>query len=124
MKSFFSRYTPLQIAIHIYGWSALVRLIVDFYFHHLTANLIQAMEQRTGRHSLTLLVLSLLCTPLSNFFAWRALLKRRRALGLYAFMRSSIQLIIFMHLAYGFAWSFLLHTVTQQRYIIYCLCPF
>jgi sulfoxide reductase heme-binding subunit YedZ len=124
IKTFFQRYTPLQVAIHIYGWSALVRLIVDFYFHHLTANPIQAMEQRTGRHALTLLVLSLLCTPLNNFFGWRELLKRRRALGLYAFMYATIHLIIFMDLDYGFAWSLLLQTVAQKPYIIYGLCTF
>ena len=124
MKSFFSRYTPLQIAIHIYGWSALVRLIVDFYNHHLTANPIQAMEQRTGRHALTLLVLSLMCTPLNNLFGWRELLKRRRALGLYAFMYATIHLIIFMDLDYGFAWSLLLQTVAQKPYIIYGLSTF
>ena len=124
MKSFFNRYTPLQIAIHIYGWSALVRLIVDFYNHHLTANPIQAMEQRTGRHALTLLVLSLLCTPLNNIFRWRELLKRRRALGLYAFMYATIHLVIFMDLDYGFAWSLLLQTVAEKPYIIYGLCTF
>jgi len=124
MKSFFSRYTPLQIAIHIYGWSALVRLIVDYFNHHLTANPIQAMEQRTGRHALTLLVLSLMCTPLNNFFGWRELLKRRRALGLYAFMYATIHLTIFMDLDYGFAWSLLLQTVAEKPYIIYGLCTF
>ncbi|MEP6896664.1 MAG: hypothetical protein ABI986_13750, partial [Chloroflexota bacterium] len=66
IRSFFNRYTPLQIVIHLYAWSALVRLIFDFYTHHLTANPIQAMEQRTGRHAITLLVLSLACTPLNN----------------------------------------------------------
>ena len=124
MKSFFSRYTPLQIAIHIYGWSALVRLIVDYFNHHLTANPIQAMEQRTGRHALTLLVLSLMCTPLNNFFGWRELLKRRRALGLYAFMYATIHLTIFMDLDYGFAWSLLLQTIAEKPYIIYGLCTF
>jgi len=124
IKTFFQRYTPLQVAIHIYGWSALVRLIVDFYTHHLTANPIQAMEQRTGRHALTLLVLSIACTPLNNFFGWRELLKRRRALGLYAFMYASIHLIIFMDLDYGFAWSLLLQTVAEKPYIIYGLTTF
>ena len=59
MKNLFQRYTPLQIVIHIYGWSALVLLIIDFFTGNLTANPIQAMEQRTGRHAITLLVLSL-----------------------------------------------------------------
>jgi len=118
MTSFFKRYTPLQIAIHIYGWSALVRLLVDLFNHHLTANPIQALEQRTGRHAITLLVLALACTPLNNLFGWRELLKRRRALGLYAFMYATIHVIIFVDLDYGLAWSLIVQTIFQKPYIV------
>src|SRR5215211_5585409 len=118
MKSFFQRYTPLQVAIHIYGWSALVRLIIDYFNHHLTANPIQALEQRTGRHAITLLVLSLACTPLNNIFGWRELLKRRRALGLYAFMYATIHVIIFIDLDYGLAWSLIVQTIFEKPYIV------
>ena len=124
MKNIFKRYTPLQITIHIYAWSEFVVLIFRFVTHNLTANPIQALEQHTGRHALTLLVLSLLCTPLNNLFGWRELIKRRRALGLYAFMYASIHLIIFMDLDYGFAWSQLLQTVAEKPYIIYGLVTF
>jgi len=118
MKSLFKRYTPLQIAMHIYAWSALVRLIIDFFTHNLTANPIQAMEQRTGRHAITLLVLSLACTPLNNIFGWRELIKRRRALGLYAFMYATIHVIIFADLDYGLAWSLIVQTIIEKPYII------
>src|ERR671919_2934600 len=118
MKSLFKRYTPLQIAIHIYGWSALVRLIIDYFNHDLTANPIQAMEQRTGRHAITLLVLALACSPLNNIFGWRELIKRRRALGLYAFMYATIHVIIFINLDYGLAWSLIIQTVFEKPYIV------
>lgn len=118
MKKFFQRYTPLQIAIHIYGWSALVLLIIDFFTGNLTANPIQAMEQRTGRHAITLLVLSLACTPLNNLFGWRELLKRRRALGLYAFLYATIHVIIFVDLDYGLAWSLIIQTILEKPYIV------
>jgi sulfoxide reductase heme-binding subunit YedZ len=118
MKSIFQRYTPLQIAIHLYAWSALVRLVIDYLTGNLTANPIQAMEQRTGRHAITLLVLSLACTPLNNLFGWRELLKRRRALGLYAFLYATIHVIIFVDLDYGLAWSLILQTIFEKPYII------
>lgn len=118
MKSFFQRYTPLQIAIHIYGWSALVRLVIDYFTGNLTANPIQAMEQRTGRHAITLLVLALACTPLNNLFGWRELIKRRRALGLYAFLYATIHMIIFVDLDYGLAWSLIVQTILEKPYII------
>ena len=72
MKSFFKRYTPLQIAIHIYAWSTLVLLIIDFFNDNLTANPIQALEQRTGLHAITLLFMALACTPLNNLLGCKA----------------------------------------------------
>lgn len=124
MKSFFNRYTPLQVAIHIYGWSALVRLLIDFFNDNLTANPIQALEQRTGRHAITLLVLALACTPLNNLFGWRELLKRRRALGLYAFLYATIHVIIFIDLDYGLAWSLIVQTVIEKPYILVGMLTF
>ena len=118
MKSLFQRYTPLQIAIHIYGWSALVLLIIDLFTDNLTANPIQALEQRTGRHAITLLVLALACSPLNNLFGWRELLKRRRALGLYAFLYATIHVLIFVDLDYGLAWSLIVQTIVEKPYII------
>ncbi len=118
MKSFFKRFTPLQIAIHIYGWSTLVFLIIDFFTNNLTANPIQALEQRTGLHAITLLVMALACTPLNSLFGWRELLKRRRALGLYAFMYATIHVIIFVDLDYGLAWSLIIQTIIQKPYIV------
>ncbi len=112
-------YTPLQIAMHLYAWSALVALIFDFFTHHLTANPIQAMEQRTGRHAITLLVLTLACTPLKTLFGWRELLKRQRALGLYTLMYATVHVIIFINLDYGLAWSLIIQTIIQKPYILF-----
>ncbi len=124
MKSFFKRYTPLQIAVHVYAWSALVFLVFDFLTGDLSANPIQELEQRTGRHAITLLVLSLACTPLNTLFKWRELIKRRRALGLYAFMYATIHVIIFVDLDYGLAWSLIVQTIFQKPYIVVGMISF
>src|SRR5512135_2775511 len=79
-------FTPLQIAMHVYAWSEIILLIFDLLTGRLSANPIQDLERRTGRHAITLLVLSLLCSPMNTLFKWSEPLKRRRALGLYAFM--------------------------------------
>src|SRR5215217_4893197 len=118
MKSFFKRYTPLQIAMHIYAWSALIHIAFDFLTGNISANPIQELEQRTGRHAITLLVLSLACTPLNSLLGWRELIKRRRALGLYAFMYASIHVLIFVDLDYGLAWSLIVQTIFEKPYII------
>jgi len=132
LKSFFKRYTPqvsyflkkpggytpLQIAVHVYAWSLIVILIFDFLTGRISANPIQELEQRLGRHALTLLVLSLACTPLNTLFHWPELIKRRRALGLYAFMYATIHVVVFVDLDYGLAWSLIIQTIFQKPYIV------
>jgi sulfoxide reductase heme-binding subunit YedZ len=124
MKKLLSRYTPLQIAMHLYAWSTIARLLIEFATGTISVNPIQEMEQRTGRHAITLLVLSLACTPLNTLFGWRELLKRRRALGLYAFMYATIHVIIFVDLDYGLAWSLILRTVFDKPYILVGMTSF
>lgn len=124
MKNLFKRYTPLQIAMHIYAWSALAHILLDFATGNISPNPIQDIQQRTGRHAITLLVLSLACTPLNALFKWRELLKRRRALGLYAFMYATLHVIIFVHLDYGLAWSLIIQTVFEKPYIVVGLISF
>jgi methionine sulfoxide reductase heme-binding subunit len=124
MKTFFKRYTPLQIAVHVYAWATLVFLAFDFLTGHISVNPIQELEQQTGRHAITLLVLSLACTPLNTLFKWPELIKRRRALGLYAFMYATIHVVIFVDLDYGLAWSLIAQTVFQKPYILVGMISF
>jgi len=124
MKSFFRRYTPLQIGIHLYAWSALAHILFDLLTGNFSPNPIQELEQRTGRHAITLLVLSLACTPLNAIFGWREPIKRRRALGLYAFLYASIHVLIFMDLDYGLAWSLIIQTIFEKPYIIVGMTTF
>jgi sulfoxide reductase heme-binding subunit YedZ len=124
MKKSFARYTPLQIAVHLYAWSAIALIVLDFVTGNISPNPIQELEQRTGRHALTLLVLSLACTPLNTLFRWSEPLKRRRALGLYAFMYATIHVLIFVDLDYGLAWSLIGQTIYEKPYIIVGLASF
>lgn len=124
VKKFFARYTPLQIILHLGAWFPLARILVDLLTDNLSANPIQALEQRTGRAAITLLMLSLACSPLNSLFGWREPLKRRRALGLYTFMYATIHVIIFADLDYGLAWSLLVQTIFQKPYIVVGLAAF
>lgn len=120
----FARYTPLQIAIHIYAWSAIAWILIEIFNNTFFINPIQELEQRTGRHAITLLVLSLLCTPMNIIFKWSEPLKRRRTLGLYAFMYVFIHVLIFVNLDYGLAWSLIVQTVFEKPYIVVGLIAF
>ena len=119
-----SRFTVIQILIHIYGWGILAHLLYDFAFGNISVNPIQDLELRTGRAALTLLVLSLMCTPLNTLFGWRDLLKRRRALGLYTFMYATIHVLIYIDLDYGLAWSLIVQNIFEKPRLLVGMAAF
>lgn len=106
-----------RIIVHTGAWIPLAWLAWEAYAGNLGVNPIQAATQRTGKIALTLLVLSLACTPLNTFFNLRAAIKVRRALGLYAFLYAVIHVFIFTGLDYGFNWSFLKGELLEKPYI-------
>ncbi len=117
-------FTPLQLAVHIYAWQGLGVILYQLFTDQLTANPLQAMQQRMGRHALTLLVLSLACTPVTNITGWREPLKRSRTLGLYAVMIAFLHVLIFLDLDNGLAWDSFAQTVVQKWYIIFGMLAF
>jgi sulfoxide reductase heme-binding subunit YedZ len=87
------RFTKFQAAVHIAAWLPLIILVFNWTTNNLTFNPIQALELRTGKYALVLLILALACTPLNTVFGFRQAIKVRRALGLYAFMYASIHFL-------------------------------
>jgi methionine sulfoxide reductase heme-binding subunit len=108
----------LRIIVHIIGWLPLAMLILDFAAHHLTANPIQAAEQRLGRTALYFLVASLAVTPTYIVTGWRDILPRRRALGMYAFFYASLHFLTFAGLDYGFDFGQIFDLITTKPFII------
>jgi sulfoxide reductase heme-binding subunit YedZ len=114
----------LQIIVHLGGWLPLVHIIYAYLTQQLTANPIQAIEQRTGIQALTFLLLSLACSPLSSIVGWKELTQRRKALGIYGFMYASIHLVVFIGLDYGFDFGAIWRDVSNKWYIIIGLLAF
>ncbi len=114
----------LQVIVHVGGWIPLAQIIYDYFNHHLTANPIQAIEQRTGIQALTFLLLSLACTPLSSILGWKKLTQRRKALGVYGFLYAVLHLGTFLGLDYGFNFKSILRDVGTKWYIIIGLLAF
>jgi methionine sulfoxide reductase heme-binding subunit len=111
-------FTPLQIITHLVGWFPFVRLVVDSFNDNLTANPIQAIEQRTGLQALVFLILSLACTPVASIFGWKELTQRRKALGNYGFLYASLHVLTFFIIDYGFNLQAIWLDVGNKLYII------
>lgn len=120
----FPTLTRWQWLVHLTAWIPLILTAWDAYSGNLTINPIQAATQRTGQFAITLLVLSLACTPLNTLFGWRTALKLRRPLGLYAFMYAAIHLTIFLVVDYGLNWDLLKDVLFEKAYIIVGLSAF
>jgi sulfoxide reductase heme-binding subunit YedZ len=108
----------LQIAVHIIGWLPLAKIIYDFATHSLTINPVQEIEQRFGRIGLYFLVASLAVTPAYTITGWKAVISRRRALGLYAFLYTSLHILVFLGLDYAFDFMQIFPLLFGKVYLI------
>jgi sulfoxide reductase heme-binding subunit YedZ len=112
------RFTPLQGLVHFTGWLPLGLLFFDFLNDNLTANPIQAIEQRTGLNAITFLLLSLACTPAASILGWSELTQRRKALGNYGFFYAALHVTAFFVLDYGLDLAAIWRDVGTKSYII------
>jgi len=111
------KFTRFQWFVHIGSWIPLAVLIYDYFHGNLTANPIQAVEQRTGLIAINWLMFSLSCTPLNILFGFRPAIKVRRALGLYTFMYAVLHFLTFFAWDYGANVTFIWMDVNNKLYI-------
>jgi sulfoxide reductase heme-binding subunit YedZ len=114
----------LAVVAHIACLTPLVWLIWDYLHRQLTYNPIQAATLRTGRITLTLLVLTLGCGLVYRLTNQRHLLWLRRLLGLYTFFYASIHLLIFVGWDYQFDASQLYGAILEKRYALVGMAAF
>jgi sulfoxide reductase heme-binding subunit YedZ len=119
MKILGRTFTRLEIVIHLGAWIPLLLIVFNFFSGSLTVNPIQDIEQRTGRLAILWLVLSLACTPLASIFGWKELIKRRRTIGLYAFMMAFLHVSMFVFLDFGFNWTLIIQEVIEKNFILF-----
>ena len=108
----------LRILTHIGALLPLLLLIWDGAYDRLTVNPIQELTSRTGTTALTLLVLSLACTPLNTLFGFKQALPLRRPLGLYAFTYVCLHLFTFVVLDYGLDVELIKQAIVEKRYVL------
>jgi sulfoxide reductase heme-binding subunit YedZ len=108
----------LRLLTHVGSLIPLGLLLWDAARNQLGFNPIQEITTRTGEAALTLLVLSLACTPLQTLFGLKQLLPLRRPLGLYAFGYASLHLLTFAILDYGLDWGLISEAIAEKRYVL------
>ncbi len=114
----FFRRNWLRVLTHVGAWLPLVLLIWDGAHDRLTVNPIQEISFRTGKIALTLLVLSLACTPFNTLFGLKRVLPLRRPLGLYAFMYACLHLFNFAVVDYGLDVELIKQAIVEKRYVL------
>jgi len=107
----------VRVVPHIAALTPRAILLIAWAARRLGANPIRAITLWTGRCALTLLVLSLACTPARILTGVAAIQRLRRPLGLYAFLYVVLHLLTYVGLDFGFNWKFLWPDITQQRFI-------
>jgi len=113
-----------RTAVHAAALAPLAFLIRDYTQDLFLVDPVREITTRTGRTALTLLLLSLACTPIHTLTGFKQALRVRRALGVYAFMYAGLHLMTFVGLDYGFDWELLGPAILDQRYVIAGLSAF
>ncbi|GIW01681.1 sulfite oxidase heme-binding subunit YedZ [Roseiflexus sp.] len=104
--------------VHLAGLAPLTLLAWDALNGNLTINPIQYLTQRTGYAAIILLVVSLVCTPLSVVSGWKRILTLRRPFGLYGFFYAALHMLIFTALDFGLNIPLIAQEIAEKRYIL------
>jgi sulfoxide reductase heme-binding subunit YedZ len=112
------RITRIQFLCHVLCVSPLVILLYGTFFDQLTANPIREINILTGRTAITILLISLLCTPFNNILGLSSFLSIRRTLGLYAAFYALLHFANFIGLDYSFNWGDIGTVIQQQPFLI------
>jgi sulfoxide reductase heme-binding subunit YedZ len=92
-------------------------LVADGLTGGLGANPVETVTHRTGDWALRFLLLTLALTPLRRLTRWRAALRFRRLLGLFAFFYTTLHLLAWAWVAQRFRWDAMLEDVIGRPYV-------
>ncbi len=110
------RTNGLRALVHTGALLPLVWIIWRFIQDSLTANPIREIQLETGRIALTLIMLSLTCSPVYNATGFVPVRQVRRTLGLYAFMYAGLHLLNFIGLDYRFNFPQIWGAIADKRF--------
>jgi sulfoxide reductase heme-binding subunit YedZ len=104
-------------ALFVAAAAPLVKLALDAARDQLSANPIAEVMNRLGFWTLTLLLASLLATPLKAWFGWTWCMRSRRMLGLFSFFYACLHLVTYLALDQTFDLAEILRDVVKRKFI-------
>ena len=107
----------MQIVAHVGALLPLALLIADLAGGRLGFNPIRTITLRTGRYTLSLLMLTLACTPVHILFGYRAAIRVRKPLGLYAALYATLHFCTFAAWDYGLQFDLIWVEVRDRPFI-------
>jgi sulfoxide reductase heme-binding subunit YedZ len=108
----------LQAVVHVGALLPLAWILWDYTQGSFFIDPVKEITARTGSVGLILLLLSLAATPINTLFAFRQVLRARRALGLYAFLYVGLHFLTFALLDYRLDFETLVPAIYSQRYVL------
>lgn len=109
----------LWLAANLAAAAPLALMFWDYSQGVLGIDPVNAINNRTGRTAIILLLASLACTPVNILFGWRQVLGLRKSLGLWAAGYAALHLLNFVGLDYAFNLSQLVQdAVLDKPYIL------
>ena len=105
----------LRVGTHVAAWAPLVVLVWASWRDRLGPDPVREVTLRTGRYALIFLILSLVPTVIRLISDFKAALRVRRALGLYAFMYATLHFLSFAGLDFGFDLGLLTQAILEGR---------
>lgn len=107
-----------RMLVHAGALWPLARILWSLAWGRFLVDPVREITTLTGRTALNLLVLSLACTPVYTLTGFKAVIRARRTLGLYAFLYVALHFLTFAGWDYRFNVRLLKDAVFYQRYVI------
>jgi len=116
--------SSLEVATHLVSFLPLAGLFWAIGQGQLGPDPVGEATRRAGRYALIWLLLSLTPTAVRNVTGWAALLRVRRALGLYAFLYAALHVLVYVGVDFAFAVGLLAAEVSRSPFILVGLAAF
>lgn len=107
-----------RILVHAGALWPLVGILWDLTTGQFLVDPVREITTRTGKSALTILLLSLACTPVYTVSGFKSVARVRQTLGLYVFLYAGLHFLTFAGWDYGFDLRLLWDAVFYQRYVI------